>query len=123
MPYEQLWRNKWLTAGAASIEEMADLLQAAAEELRAMAARGVRLDGGQADDFARLVTDDPAVAREYGFDEEEPEDEDGGEEQDEDPEGVLHRPARGGQVLGGCVSGYTAGPRAAWQDPENGANT
>src|SRR5262249_12095426 len=98
MAYEQLWRNKWLTARAASIGEMADLLQAAAEELRAMAARGVRLDGGhQADDHARLVTDDPAVAREFGFDEEEPED----EGQDEDPEGVLHRPARGGRVLGG----------------------
>jgi len=120
MPYEQLWRNKWLTAGAASIGEMADLLQAAAEELRAMASRGVRLDGGggQADDHARLVTDDPAVAREFGFDEEEPED----EGQDEDPEGVLPGPARGGRVLGGCVSGYTAGPRAAWQNPENGAN-
>ena len=119
MTYEQLWRNKWLTAKAASIGEMADLLQAAAEELRAMAARGVRLDGGQADDHARLVTDDPTVAKEFGFDEEEPED----EGRDEDPEEILPGPARGGQVLGGCVSGYTAGPRAAWQNPENGANT
>jgi hypothetical protein len=119
MAYEQLWRNKWLTAKAASIGEMADLLQAAAEELRAMAARGVRLDGGQADDHARLVTDDPTVAKEFGFDEEEPED----EGRDEDPEEILPGPARGGQVLGGCVSGYTAGPRAAWQNPENGANT
>jgi hypothetical protein len=74
MKYEYLWRNKWRTADATSVLEMADALQAAAVELRAMYAKGVVLEeeSDMVGDFAYLGTDDSAVAEEFGFDEAEP---------------------------------------------------
>jgi len=65
--YVTLWRNKWLTANAKSIEEMAAKLEAAAGILRAMLADGIRLDphGGTEDDYAYLFTSDPEIARKY----------------------------------------------------------
>ena len=70
--YMLLWRNKFLTLEAKSLDEMVDSLQAAAEQLRNMRADGVVLepDGGTADDYARLVTNDPDVARKYDMHEE-----------------------------------------------------
>ncbi len=70
--YMLLWRNKCLTLEATSLDEMADSLQAAAQQLRRMQADGVVLDpsGGTADDYARLVTTDPDVARKYDMHEE-----------------------------------------------------
>src|SRR4051794_2838617 len=67
--YEYVWRNKWLTDEAESIDDMIGSLQEAADELRKMKARGVTLeqDGGVEDDNATLVTDDPAVAKAFGF--------------------------------------------------------
>jgi hypothetical protein len=67
-----LWRNKWLTAEALSIEEMIASLRAAAELLETMRADGVTLDpeGGTADDYAHLVTLDPEIAKKYGMHEE-----------------------------------------------------
>lgn len=72
--YLRLWRNKWLTAQASSIEEMAEALQSAAAQLQAMKADGVTLEpqGGTADDYAYLLTTDPEVARRYDM---HPEDE------------------------------------------------
>jgi len=69
MQYECVWRNKWLTADASSIPEMAAALEEAARELRQMERDGVALDpgSGMEDDYASLVTTDPAVARKYGF--------------------------------------------------------
>jgi Nucleotidyl transferase of unknown function (DUF2204) len=65
--YVTLWRNKWLTAEAQSLEDMIQSLQAAVDTLRAMLADGVTLDpeGGTSHDYAYLVTTDPAVARKY----------------------------------------------------------
>jgi hypothetical protein len=65
--YVTLWRNKWLTADARSLEEMASRLQAAADTLRAMIADGVALDpdSGTSDDYAYLVTTDPVIAKKY----------------------------------------------------------
>ena len=65
--YIALWRNKWLTAKAESLEDMIEGLQSAADTLRAMLADGVTLDpdGGTSDDYAYLVTTDPAVAKKY----------------------------------------------------------
>jgi len=62
-----LWRNKFLTIDAHSIDEMIDTLGDAAETLRAMRDAGVMLDpgGGTADDYAYLVTTDPDVARKF----------------------------------------------------------
>jgi hypothetical protein len=72
MRYERLWRNKYLTLSAKTIDEMAETLELAAADLRDMAGAGVWLGpDGVADDFALLRTDYPVVAREFGFDEEE----------------------------------------------------
>ncbi len=84
--YIQLWRNKFLTIEAKSIEEMIENLQAAGELLRRMRDDGVTLDpdGGTSDDYARLVTNDPEIARKYDMhDESEFWDDDGPESDSE----------------------------------------
>lgn len=65
--YVKLWRNKWLTANAQSIDDMTKALAQAAADLEAMRADGVVLDpeSGIADDDADLVTTDPEIARKY----------------------------------------------------------
>jgi hypothetical protein len=70
--YEMLWRNKWLTAEAKTIEEMIASLRAAADQLDQMRELGVKLknDDGVKDDYATLVTNDPEVAKKLGMEEE-----------------------------------------------------
>lgn len=69
--YVTLWRNKWLTAEAKTIDEMIDLLRQAADTLEAMRRDGVVLeDSGITDDYAHLVTTDPDVAKKYDMIEE-----------------------------------------------------
>ena len=70
--FVMLWRNKFLTTEATSIDEMIATLRVAAERLAAMRADGVVLDpeGGTGDDYAHLVTTDPDVARKYGMEDE-----------------------------------------------------
>jgi hypothetical protein len=65
--YITVWRNKWLTAEARSIEEMIDMLRSAANYLDQMRKDGVLLedDGGTGDDYAHLVTSDPKIAQKY----------------------------------------------------------
>jgi|HubBroStandDraft_2_1064218.scaffolds.fasta_scaffold75395_2 hypothetical protein len=65
--YLRLWRNKFLTVDAKSLDEMIAGLSSAAEELRQMRADGVVLDpdGGTGDDYAHLVTTDPDIAKKY----------------------------------------------------------
>ena len=65
--YVKLWRNKWLTAEAKSLEELIQALQSAADTLRSMQADGITLDaeGGTGDDYAYLVTRDPTIAKKY----------------------------------------------------------
>jgi hypothetical protein len=67
-----LWRNKWLTSQAGSLEEMISLLRMSVETLEAMRRDGVTLedDGGIGDDYATLVTTDPEVAKKYDMIEE-----------------------------------------------------
>ena len=72
--YSLTWRNKWLTADATTIDDMIAALEGAAAELRALRDAGVQLEGGAEDDYAYLVTTDPAVAAKHGFEEEEIED-------------------------------------------------
>jgi hypothetical protein len=81
MSYTSTWRNKWLTADAKSVEDMVRLLRQAAEELDQMRAAGVTLDpdGDTDSDYALMRTEDPDVARRFGFEEEEDE----GEEEEE----------------------------------------
>ncbi len=70
--YVALWRNKWITAHAQSVEEMAAALRMAANHLEAMLKDGVTLEpnGGIEDDYARLITLDPEVAKKYDMVEE-----------------------------------------------------
>lgn len=82
--YYLIWRNKFLTTDAESIEDMIAGLEAAVQQLREMEEAGVWLEGGAADDYAYLVTENEDVAEEYGFEEEDEEDED--EEEYEDDE-------------------------------------
>ena len=65
--YVQLWRNKLHTTGAKSFEQLIENLPHAADTLRNMRDAGVTLDldGGTGDDYARLVTTDPEIARKY----------------------------------------------------------
>lgn len=66
MRYETTWRNKFLTVSAKTIEEMAAKLESAAMTLRQMANDGFKLDGGQENDYAVLVTEDPVIAEKWG---------------------------------------------------------
>jgi hypothetical protein len=70
--YVTIWRNKWLTSEAKSIEDMIARLRSAADDLEQMRKDGVFLedDGGVGDDYAHLVTTDPKVAEKYGLVEE-----------------------------------------------------
>lgn len=70
--YLTIWRNKFLTLEANSIDEMIDSLNEACDLLRRMRDDGVTLDtaGGTGDDYAHLVTTDPDVARKYDMHEE-----------------------------------------------------
>ncbi len=70
--YEALWRNKWLTSEAKTIDEMIESLRAAADQLDEMRKAGVSLEdnGGVGDDYATLVTTDPEVAKKFGMEEE-----------------------------------------------------
>jgi hypothetical protein len=69
LEYQLLWRNKFLTSDCRSLEDMIAAFQSALETLKSMQTRGVKLreDGGVADDYATLITADPAVASEFGF--------------------------------------------------------
>ena len=76
--YTLIWCNRWPTANAETIDDMIDRLQGAANELRAMRAKGVVMsyDCCVPEDHAELITTDPKVAKEFGFEEEEWSDED-----------------------------------------------
>lgn len=83
--YERVWRNKFLTLDAESLDEMVNELEAAAAELRDLRETGkVWLDDGAGDDYATLYTDDQAIAEAHGFDRVEDEDDEDDEEDDED---------------------------------------
>jgi hypothetical protein len=84
--YVRLWRNKFLTVEAKSLDDMIATLEFAVQDLLQMKADGVVLDpdGGTGDDYAHLVTTNPEVARKYDMHEEseffgEDEDEEAGE--------------------------------------------
>lgn len=66
--YEYLWRNKWLTADAETIEEMADMLENASKDLRTMSKDGITLENPHPDDdYAFLVTNNEEVAKKHGL--------------------------------------------------------
>lgn len=67
--YETLWRNKWMTSDAKTIEDMILMIRGAADDLQAMKDAGITLDedSGISDDYARLITTDPKVADTFGL--------------------------------------------------------
>ncbi|MCE9604404.1 MAG: nucleotidyl transferase AbiEii/AbiGii toxin family protein [Planctomycetia bacterium] len=67
--YMTIWRNKWLTSEAKTIDEMIVMLREASNELEAMRAEGVVLDAndGVSDDYAYLYTENKSVADKYGM--------------------------------------------------------
>jgi hypothetical protein len=73
--YERLWRNKWLTAHATSIDDMIACYGGAIEELRTLQQQDVRIDVSDAlGDYITFTTTDPRVAQEFGFEEMDDED-------------------------------------------------
>lgn len=82
--YEYLWATKWLLDEASSLVEMADRLEAAATELRRMAAtHKIEMSGVVDNGMVMLTTEDAQVATDFGFSEVEPDEEDDEEEYDE----------------------------------------
>ena len=79
MRYTRLWRNKFLTVDAKNLHNMVVILESAASELDEMFQTGaVTLqEDGVEDDYATLVTNDPEIAKKFGFDEEEEFDDEG----------------------------------------------
>jgi hypothetical protein len=77
MRYEYFWSDRCLISDASTIEDIIRSLEGAIDLLRAMKKRGVTLDRDSCvcNGCALLVTHDPAVAAEFGF-EEPAEDED-----------------------------------------------
>jgi hypothetical protein len=76
--YEMIWRNKWLTADAETIDDMINRLQEAANKLKEMKDAGIILNnsgGSCADDYAFFETTDEEVAKRFELQEREDEEE------------------------------------------------
>ena len=70
--YVMIWRNKWLTSEAKTVDEMLAMYIGTASHFEQMIRDGIVLDdnGSVGDDYAQLVTTDPKIAEKYGFVEE-----------------------------------------------------
>ena len=87
--YQTIWRNKFLTSEAETMEEMGKILIDAGKTILEMHADGVELQDEDtlADDYAFFTTTDPIVAEKYGMEEDEEWDEDEEDAEDEDEDG------------------------------------
>ncbi len=67
--YKTIWRNKWITAGAKSIDDFINTFEGLANHFREWKELGITLeeDGGVIDDYATFSTDDMDVAIKAGF--------------------------------------------------------
>lgn len=72
--YEGLWRAKWTTDGAKTLEEAAEKLEQAAAGLRELSRDGVIFRQPVEDDYGYLETADPDVAKKHGLSESDSED-------------------------------------------------
>ena len=70
--YIQTFRNKWITSNAKTIDDMIAVYEGLAAHFKEMRDAGIALDpdSGVSDDYATLVTEDPAVATKYGLEDE-----------------------------------------------------
>ena len=71
--FDMVWRAKGICDGATSLDDMANMLEAAASVLRRMSASSVSLSVTVEDDYAYLETADPAVANIFSMSESESE--------------------------------------------------
>ena len=72
MRFIRIWRSKFLTTNAKTLEDMANLLENAVKELDDMQETGeIKLEGEPGDDYFLLTTTNPDVARDFGFTEDE----------------------------------------------------
>jgi hypothetical protein len=75
--YELLWRNKFLAIDTKTFDEFIAVMENSVSQLKAMKADGVTLqEEGIGDDYAWFHTTDPKVAKKYGFNKVEDEEED-----------------------------------------------
>jgi hypothetical protein len=88
--YSTLWRNKWLTSDAKTLEDMEVCLREAAEQIGRFKDAGFLLDAdGGPDDYMTIYTHDKALAERFDMEEDEFWGEEDEEEFDEDEEGEL----------------------------------
>jgi WD40 repeat protein len=73
--YIDVWRNKWITSGAGSIDDFIHTYERLAEQFKEWKADGIILDpdiiGGVGDDYAQFCTYDENIAFKHGFEEED----------------------------------------------------
>lgn len=66
--YSTVWRNKWLTSEAQSLDDMIENLKEAISDLEDMKQAGVEANfEGAADDYVYLTTYDRKLAKKFGF--------------------------------------------------------
>ncbi len=65
--YELCWRAKWTCDGSTTISEMISALTGQIGFLAELEAAGVTLRAPMEDDYVFLETNDPKVAKEFGF--------------------------------------------------------
>jgi len=67
--YVYLWRNKWITSGARSIDDFIGIYEELLSKLRRWKGQGIKLqiDQGIMDDYAEFYTFDEAAAKKEGF--------------------------------------------------------
>ena len=82
--YEGLWRAKWTTDGAKTLEEAAQKLEESAAYLRELARDGCELRDEVVDDYGFFITTDPNIAKKYELCEVENEDDEGDDEEVEE---------------------------------------
>lgn len=75
MRYETIMRGKWMFDGSKSLLDMIDRCWDMANELQEMHKAGVKLTGEVGDDYAFLETEDGEVAKKFGMEKAEDEDE------------------------------------------------
>ena len=67
--YAYLWRNKWITSNAKTIDDFIQTFEALAQQFRKWKEWGIELydDGGVGDDYATFITGNMDVAIKAGF--------------------------------------------------------
>ena len=67
--YVSTWRNKWITSGAASIDDFIKIFEGLANKWKEWKKMGIKLDpeSDTGSDYAEFYTDDMDVAIKAGF--------------------------------------------------------